>query len=342
MSEEITKRERVMAAIRGQDVDRIPLSFFGHNRIAERLPETNAAHLLQQNSKFGWDFMKINLSSTYYGEAWECKYRWDPDRSPVEGLLIVDPILKKADDFNTLAKLDIQNSVLAAQIMVTKLIYDETKGSIPCAHTIFSPITIAGFLAGATARSPSELLFVRHVMRNNPEAFHNGMLTISQSMTDYAREAIRNGADGIFVTNTTWTRDAITEEEYKTFVAPYELPILQAAKEEGATFNIMHMCRENIMFNILSNYPVEVLSYDSLNPRNPSLGEAIVKTNKALWGGISTKSLLAGPIEAIQAEAKKAIVETQGRRFLLGPSCSISYQVPDTHLIAAKDVLLKR
>ena len=337
--EEMTKRERVLAALKGDTVDRVPLSFFGHNRQAERTTNTNAVFLINQNRKFGWDFIKINLSSSYYGEAWGCKYRWDAKRSPAEGLLIVNPIIKTAEDFKKLPRIAPTNDVLIDQIKVAKLLSEELKGSVFCAHTIFAPLTIAGFLAGSVARHPSELVLIRKIMRENPEALHEGLSTISQSMADYAREAIRAGADGIFMTNTTWTRDVVTEDEYMAFGVPYDLPIFEAAKQEGAAFNIMHMCRENIMFNILSDYPVEILSYDNVNPRNPSLSEALVKTDKALWAGIRPKTLLNGPVEAIQDEVRDALEQTMGRRFLLGPCCSISYKVPDAHLIAAKEAL---
>jgi len=337
--EEMTKKERVMAALRGEPVDRVPLSFFGHNRQAERSPDTNAAFLLDQNRKLGWDFIKTNLSATYYGEAWGCKYQWDAERSPAEGLLIEEPIIKSAEDFKKLPRLDPTNYVLADQIRVAKLLSEELKGSVLYAHTIFAPLTIAGLLAGAVARHPSELLLVRKVMREDPKALHEGLTKISQSMADYAREAIRAGANGIFMTNTTWTRDTVTEEEYRSFGVPYDLHILEAANQEGATFNVMHMCRENIMFNILSDYPVKVLSYDHLSPRNPSLSEALIKTDKALWTGIRPKTLLNGPVSAIQGEVSDALEQTMGRRFLLGPCCSISYKVPEAHLIAAKEAL---
>jgi uroporphyrinogen decarboxylase len=56
---EMTKSERVMAAIRGEPIDRVPMSFYEHNDAAERSPDVLVPHLLEQNRKFGWDFLKI-------------------------------------------------------------------------------------------------------------------------------------------------------------------------------------------------------------------------------------------------------------------------------------------
>jgi len=341
MTEQMTRRERVAAAMRGEQVDRVPQSFFGHNRNAERTAEGNAAHLLRRAEQFKWDFIKVNLASSYYGEAWGGEYRWDEQRSPVEGLLVVKPVLETVEDFRSLPVLQPGNAVIQEQLQVTRLLHENGKGEIPLSHTIFCPLTIAGFLAGSVARTAGEVHPVRDVMRQHPEALHNTLRAITESMIAQAREAMRVGADGVFMTNTTWTRDAVTEEEYLTFGAPYDRAIFQAALDEGATFNVMHMCRENIMFNILSDYPAHVLSYDSLNPRNPSLDEASVKTMKTLWAGIGTKTLLNGPEEAIRNEVTEALAQTGGKRFLLGPGCSISYKVPDRHLQVITEELSK-
>lgn len=177
-------------------------------------------------------------------------------------------------------------------------------------------------------------------MKENPEALHHGLSIIIQSLADYARQAIRVEADGIFITTTVWSRDVITEEEHEIFGRPYDLPIYEAAIDEGATFNILHLCRENIMLDFLSDYPVQVISYDASSPRNPGLAEALGRTNKAIWGGIDHKNtLLNGPVDAIVAEVQAALEQTGGRRFFLGPSCAISSQLPDVHLLAAKEAL---
>ncbi|MBN1856328.1 MAG: hypothetical protein JW846_05170 [Dehalococcoidia bacterium] len=341
MKEQMTRRERVAAAMRGEQVDRIPQSFFGHNRNAERTADGNSAHLLRRAEQFKFDFIKVNLASSHYGEAWGGEYRWDEERSPVEGLLVVKPVLQTVEDFRSLPVLQPDNAVIEEQLKVTRLLHKNGKGEIPLTHTIFCPLTIAGFLAGSIARTPGEVHPVRDVMREHPDALHNTLRAITDSMAAQARMAMRAGADGVFMTNTTWTRDAVTEEEYLTFGAPYDRAVFQAAMDEGATLNVMHMCRENIMFNIMSDYPAHVLSYDSLNARNPSLDEAAVKTMKTLWAGIGIKTLLNGPEEAIRGQVRDAIAATGGKRFMLGPGCSISYKVPVSHQQAVTDELSK-
>jgi len=337
MAEHMTKRERSIAAMKGEPVDRVPLSFFGHNHQAECSSDTTAAHLLKQNSKFGWDFIKVHLRSSYYGEAWGSKYRWEPKGGPI----VEDLAIKSIDDLKRMEKQDPTKGVLGDQVRVAKLLGEALKGSVPYVQTVFTPLNVTRDITGIRVGTPSKgVIKTRQFMKENPEALHYGLSAISQTLADYAREVIRAGADGIFMSTAPWTHDTITEEEYKIFGRPYDLPIYEATIEEGATFNILHICQQNIMFGLLSDYPVQVINYDVLSPRNPSLQEAMSNSDKALWGGINEKvTLLNGPVDAIVSEVHAAVEQTKGKRLFLGPGCSIPPQTPDTHLIAAKDAL---
>ena len=313
---EMTERERVMAAVKGKPVDRVPVSFYRENHTIERSPESIAIHLLKQNRSFGWDFIKVQLSSTYYGEAWGCKYRWNSASVPV----LDDYVIKTADDFRKLRKLDPTTGILSDQVRVARLLGENVKGKLVYVQTVFSPLAVAAKLAGSLLRTPTEAHMIKRFMNEKPDALHYGLSVISQTLADYAREVIRAGAEGMFLTTHMWSRDVLTEEEYTIFGRPYDLPIFEAALEEGANFNILHICRENIMLDLFSDYPVQVINYDVRSPRNPSLKEAIRRTDKAFWGGLGQKTtLLTGPAESITAEVHSALEQTGGRRFILGP-----------------------
>ena len=333
---EMTTRERVMAAVKGKPVDYVPASFFGHNHLAERSADTLAPYLLEQNHKFGWDLIKVNLRASYYGEAWGCTYRWDPESGPQ----LEDYVIKSADAFRKLEKLDPTKGALGDQVKVAKLLGETLKGSVPYVQTIFSPLSVAARLSGGLWATPSEAETVQRFMKENPEALHHGLSIISQTLADYAREVVRAGADGIFFATTVWSLDTITQDEYKIFARPYDLAIFEAAIQEGATLNILHLCRENIMLDLMSSYPVQIISYDALSPRNPSLKEAMGRTDKALWGGVDNKTtILEGPVATVVAQVHAALEQTGGRRFFLGPSCTTESPAPEAYLLAAKEAL---
>ena len=144
------------------------------------------------------------------------------------------------------------------------------------------------------------------------------------------------------MTTSPWTRDWMTEQEYETFGKAYERPIYEAANKEGATFNILHLCQDNVFFDLLLDYPVHLIQYENMHPRNLSLREAMVRTDKALWGGVNHRCdspLVAGPVEAIIAEVHDALDQTGGRRFFLGATCDPSPNTPVAHIKAVKEAI---
>jgi uroporphyrinogen decarboxylase len=333
--EQMNKRERVRAALRGEAVDRVPASFFGHRHSVERSPDTLAAHLLASNQKFDWDFIKVQLRATYYGEAWGCKHRFDPDTHPV----MVDHILKTVEDYYTLPKLDPKTGVLGQHIEVARLLGAALKGTVPYVHTLFTPLTVLNRLCGAQPKTANENDQLKALMLKNPDAIHHGLRVVTETLADYAREAIRAGADGIFMTTTSWDADHMSAEEYEVWGKPYDVAVYQAAIAEDAWFNILHPCREHVCFELMATYPVQLISYDAMSGRNPSFSQAKKITNKALWGGVSVASLASGNLEHIKNEVRAALEQTQGRNFVLGASCSVPPETAEECLLAAKAAL---
>ena len=332
---EMTKKERLMAAVKGDPVDRIPVSFFGHNHTAERSPGTAVQAMLEQDRKFDWDFMKVQMRATYYAEAWGCTYNWmGPDIGPE----VLDHVVKRADDFRKLKRLDASRGVLGDHVGIAKKIGEALKGRTPYVQTIFSPLSVADMLAGTRFHQYPRIGPLKRLMEEKPEAVHEGLSVISRTLADYAKESVQAGADGILLTTWRWAmQDVLTEEQYKIFGKPYDLAVIEGAIQAGANFNILHICRDPVIFDALADYPVDVISFNATSPQNPSLRDAMGRTKKALWGGIDhTQTLLHGPVEAITREVYGALEETGGKRFMLGPGCAIPAQVPEAHLRAVQ------
>ena len=70
----MTKRDRVMAALRGQTVDRVPLSFWMHDFAAENKIESFVAESLRLAATFDWDYLKPQSRAQCFAEAWGLRY----------------------------------------------------------------------------------------------------------------------------------------------------------------------------------------------------------------------------------------------------------------------------
>lgn len=338
--EKMTKRERLEAAVKGEDVDRVPASYYNHNHAVEYSPDTLIPALLQHQKKFDWDFVKVMLRASYYLEAWGCEYTIDP----VKGAILQDHFVKTAEDYKKLEKLDPTKGPFGEHVEVAKILGEELKGEVPYMQSVFAPLTIAGRLAGGKFDAVDEAVATKKFIEENPDELLEGLSVITDTLANYVRECIRAGADGIFYTTTAYgSLDVLTEEEYKIFAEPFDRAVLNAANEEGAILNILHICRENLMFDLFSTYPVQIINYESTSSRNPNLNEVMNFTDKALWGGMDQRNVIPnGSVEEVMAQAQEALEQTGGRRFILGPGCTNVYlTAPDENISAMKTAVDK-
>src|SRR5437773_1885896 len=76
----MTMRERVVAALRGEPVDRVPVSLWLHNFATENSAETLAAETVRLARRFDWDFLKPQSRAQCFAEMWGLRYT--PSREP--------------------------------------------------------------------------------------------------------------------------------------------------------------------------------------------------------------------------------------------------------------------
>jgi uroporphyrinogen decarboxylase len=199
--------------------------------------------------------------------------------------------------------------------------------------TVFNPISIAADLVNDDAR------FVEHLRRHG-ERVHGALRAITQTFTAFVRETMQRGAAGIFFAttdygNTTRIDKALLEE----FGRPYDLRVLEEAKR-GA-MNVIHVCGPHAFVREHLDYPVQVVSWANREPGNPSIQELRKHTEKTLLTGIDhERTMVAGTPEQVQAEARAAIEESGGTRFILGPGCAVPSAAPERQYAAAREAVL--
>lgn len=324
------KRERVDAALRGAEVDRAPISFWGHDYLREWTAEGLAAAMLENYRTYDWDYMKVNPRASYHVEDWGATLRRTTD--PNRGHTFTYAPVQGPGDWRTLRPLEADKGVLGEQLDALRLIRDDLRGEAYFIQTIFSPLSVAKYLVGNTP-GPVKASIAEH-----PDALKAALEVITETFRTYATACLEAGASGIFFATTGWaSADELTEDQYKDFGIPYDLRVLEAVAGR-APFNVLHNCGEHIFFDLLADYPVAAISWAATLPGNPSLGEGLRRTSKAAMGGVSEKTTLVdGTPEEVAAEVRRALEETGGRRVLLAPGCSIPPRTPPANLRAAAE-----
>src|SRR3972149_181483 len=97
MMAEMTHWERVRAALRGEEVDRLPVSMWRHFFTRETSASLLAEAMLGFQDRFDWDFMKVNPRASYHVEPWGAKIQFST--SEYVKTQIIDYPVKKLEDW---------------------------------------------------------------------------------------------------------------------------------------------------------------------------------------------------------------------------------------------------
>jgi uroporphyrinogen decarboxylase len=326
----MTRRERVLAALRGDPVDRVPIAFWLHNFATENSAEGLATETERLARVFAWDFLKPQSRAQCFAEMWGLTYR--PSTERATPFTVTHTPLTTAANVARLRPADPRAGALGEQLDALRRIRVAVGTDTPIIWTVFSPIMVMAYLiVGGREQALA-------IARSDHKAMEAGLAAITETLAAYARACVETGADGLFyATNVARAADGLTPEECRRFQRPFDLRVLAAV--ERAPFNVMHVCGPAVHFDEFANYPVAAFSW-ALGDGNPSLADVHRRTGKAVIGGLPAKPVIASMRgEDIAARARRAVDEMRGRALLLGPDCSIDPDTPEALLHAAAVVV---
>ncbi|MFL6213009.1 MAG: uroporphyrinogen decarboxylase family protein [Blastocatellia bacterium] len=305
----MNKIDRVTRALRGEEVDRPPFSFWYHFGLQHGPGRKHAEAEVDFYRAYDLDFLKVMNDYPYPLPA---------------GLEAVE----SADDWRRIEPVGAEDECWAEQLAALGFINEQIGGEALFIETIFSPWT--------TARRLTRAGDIREARERHPEALLSAMDAIATSLAGYARAAIERGAAGIFLSLGAATDEVMSEEDYKTWGRPFDLKVLDAVRD--AAFNVLHIHGKRIHFDALLDYPVSAINWSHL-ATPPTLAEGRKRSGKAVMGGIdeTTAAHLAGP--EIEKQISSAIDEVGTRGLLITPGCSVATDTPIRTLRAIKTAI---
>src|SRR5436190_5172276 len=266
----MNKVQRINAALHNQPVDRPPVSLWRHFYECERTAEDLAGAMLAFHKKYDWDWMKVNPRASYHVEGWGVKVDYG-NAGPLDHPKVVEYPIQSAADWGKLRPLSVTEGVLDEQVEALERICEALAGEAYVLETIFNPLSIAADMVANEQQILDD-------MRNNPQALKDALEVITETFTNFARECIKEGANGIFFATTEWaSRDRLNEEQWEEWGRPYDLRVLKAV--QGAPFNVLHVCKNNNLLYCLPDYPVQAINSPVASPGNPSLHDVHLNTN---------------------------------------------------------------
>lgn len=323
-------RTRVEAALALEVADRPPVAWWGHTFVEEWSPERLAQITIDRARRYNWDFVKFQPRASSFAEAFGATY--SPSGNATEGPLPGPPVINGPQDW---VKVRVtQPAALADQVEAIGMVASALGPSVPVIQTVFSPLSVAGYLVGGDKQRAVEAL------REAPETVTPALERVASVLAQFSEASVEAGAAGIFYAISGYAASDLTSEaDYQRLAIALDRSVLESLPPT-AWFNVLHLCGSNLHFQLADVLPVQAVSWSVHDEGNPSLSEGRGRSGKAVMGGLARhETIAAGSPEAVIEEGAKARRETEGRGLLLAPGCSVPVNAPDTNLQAIGNVL---
>lgn len=328
----MTRRERIRKTLLGEPTDHAPVALWRHFYHREGSSKALSEAMLEFQREYGWDLLKVNPRASYHVEDWGVRTK-RPGDGPLDKPKVVERAVRVPEDWDRIRPLDPRQGVLGEHLDAEERIAARLQGDTDWLMTVFNPISIAADLVSDDAT------FVEHLRRHG-ERVHGALRAISETFAGFVRESAARGASGIFFATTDYANDTrIDRALMEEFGRPYDLRVL--AEASALPLNTLHVCGPGACLRDLLDYPVSILSWAAHERGNPSIAAIRPLTNKTLMTGIAHDTTFArGPIETLREEARAAVRESGGTRFILGPGCAVPAASPADHYQAVREVAL--
>lgn len=320
----MTKKERVIAAIKKEDVDRPPFSMWYHLPHLDQDPIALAEEQIRQACSYDLDFIKMmpfgnygaqdfGLSVDFYCTKTQPAFERKFGIEHVSQWKEIEPL---PGCFGSHGK----------QLMFARQMQKMLKGKeIPYVQTIFSPLTTAKKLAGPR---------VFDDLRSNPEYLHQALKAITETTIEFVKLNIEAGVAGFFFATQCANHDWLTEAEHDEFGVKYDLEVINSYKDL-TYFNIAHVHGDHTMFEKVVQYPCNCINWHD-RWVSPNMREARKITDKCLLGGINEKFLAKANPDEIYSHIQEGALDAGLRGLMITPGCVAELDTPEVNFYAAR------
>jgi len=321
---EMSKSERIKAALAGEPVDRVPVAFWRHWPGDDQQAASLAEAALEFQRRYDLDFIKIPVSSTFCVDDYGVKHAYRG--SALGDREYLEYVIRRIEDWDKIEPLDVHKGTYGRNLEALRIVIEKREPGTPVVFTMFNPLAMACYLSG-------DETFLAH-LRREPERVQLALDALTQTCSSFARAVIQEGGDGIFLSVRAASYEVMSEEEYLRLGKPCDMEVFKAAA--GGWFNILHLHGKHPIFAPLQDYTANAVNWHDRTAW-PDLKEAGRLSAKTLMCGVEQfRTLQLGSPEEVENQVRDAIRQMDGRRLIVTPGCTYPMGVPHSNLMAMR------
>lgn len=306
----MNKKERVLCALQGKPVDRVPVCFYTHLPIEDN---TVPAHI-KWVKETGMDLVTVGTDG-FYALDW-------------------DKPLKTLEDFKQLRPYKKTDYFITEQVDRAKRIAEALRDDAAVYYTLFTPFSFIKHTINEGQAAPMKL------WNEDTAAFKQVMDIIEESNYLFMDELHEKaGLDGFFISLQSGEKWRFTPEEYREHLTPYDKRLIGYANTKFEN-NIIHLCSWNNEPNnveVWRDYDYKALNWGVYQEENLSLlqGRSYFKPGTTVMGGFDRLQrgiLYHGTEKEIKDFTKNLIQETGDIGLIISADCSVQEDTPMEHM----------
>ena len=326
----MTKCDRLMAAVGGREVDRVPVSMWRHFPNGDRTAEELAGRTVEFQRRFDFDFIKLTPMGLYGVEDWGTVPKYFPgsQKPPVPArFAVVDET-----GWDRIGRLSVSAGRYGQEVHAVRIVREGIGNEVPILQTLFSPMTTALKLAGE---------FAVACLRGSSARLGKALSAIAETTVEFAQACLKAGADGFFFATKCASAEVVTEQEHDALVRSSDLAVLDVLASWDALL-MLHVHGLKPHVKLLLEYPAHIVNWHDRRTRL-SLRDARNLTSRCLAGGIDERgTLVEGTIDEIVRQVTDALMQTGGKGLIITPGCVVPPECEDMRYQAVLDAALAR
>jgi uroporphyrinogen decarboxylase len=298
-SSKLSHKERVDRALRGQEVDRPPFTFYHHYK--RPTAQLEAADHLAFHRTYNTDIVKVMNDFDYPKSATNKWYELEPLDSPYP-----------------------------EQLATLTQVRDGLNGDAYFIDTIYGPYMTAMILFQSQAQfanlpksdeaTDQQIKELHAFQQQNPDGWHTALEAITQSTINHIQHAKKIDASGTLVSVFNAESKFGSVEDYRQFTRPYDKRVFEALADTKLTVLHLHYL-ERPYLDLFQDFHAPIVQY-SVKTSGISISEVRKHYEQPILGGVDEidfRKLTTSEIRKQWTEAR----ERAGPKYVAAPGCSI-------------------